>query len=168
VPRTCLICAHDEAHVINVELVSRVPYRDIERRYKVGRNALKRHSEEHIPQLLVEAKQAVDSAEADDLILQVQDLQAKTIGLLNEAEDAGELRTALAAIREARGNVELLAKLRQIIDDRPQVNLYLSSEWLEIRALIVTSLEPHPEARGAVLSALEGAPNGRGGGWDGA
>ena len=164
-PRTCTVCAHDEAHAINVALVAREPYRDIARRYGVGKDALKRHSGEHIPELLVKAKQAVDSADADDLIRQVKSLQGKTLSLLLEAEKAGDLRTALAGIREARGNVELLAKLRQIIDDRPQLNLYLSPEWLEIRAVIVEALEPHPRARESVLAALEGAGNGRE--WDG-
>jgi hypothetical protein len=159
--RTCTVCAHDEAHVINVELVSRVPYRDIAGRFDVSKSALKRHSEEHIPQLLVQAKQAVEASQADDLVSQVKDLQDRTINLLDEAEEAGELRTALSAIREARGNVELLAKLRQIIDERPQVNLYLSQEWIALRTTIIAALEPYSEARESVLRALEGGSNGR-------
>ncbi len=160
-PRTCTICTHDQAHLLNVELVSRVPYRDIAGRFGVSKSALKRHSEEHIPQLLVKAAQAVQSSQADDLVRQVRGLQGKTIQLLNQAEGAGELRTALSAIREARGNVELLAKLRQIIDERPQVNLSISPEWLELRTLIVTALEPYSEARESVLRALESGENGR-------
>jgi hypothetical protein len=37
VGRNCTVCSHDEAHVINVELVSRVPYRDVERAALRGR-----------------------------------------------------------------------------------------------------------------------------------
>jgi hypothetical protein len=154
------VCAHDESHVINVELVSRAPYRDIARRFGVSKDALKRHSAEHVPQLLVQAKQAVDSSNADDLIRQVKGLQNKTIQLLRAAEDSGEIRTALAAIREARGNVELLAKLRQIIDERPQINLVLSPEWMELRTVIVQALEPYDEAKAAVARALAEAENG--------
>jgi hypothetical protein len=40
------------------------------------------------------------------------------------------------------------------------VNLNVSPEWLELRGVIVGALEPYSEARGAVLSALEGAGNG--------
>jgi hypothetical protein len=40
------------------------------------------------------------------------------------------------------------------------VNLNVSPEWLELRAVIVTALEPHPEAMGAVVDALEGAESG--------
>jgi hypothetical protein len=91
----------------------------------------------------------------------VRDLQERALDILGKAEEAGELRTALGAIREARGNLELLAKLLGELDERPVVNLNLSPEWLELRAVIVTALEPHPEARGAVLRALESGGNGR-------
>jgi hypothetical protein len=161
VGRTCTVCGHDEAHAVNVALVAREPYRAISRRSGLSKDALKRHSQEHIPELLVKARHAVESADADDLLERVESLQERTLAILETAEDSGELRTALGAIREARSNLELLAKLLGELDERPQVNLYLSPEWLELRAVIVTALEPHPEARGAVLGALEGAGNGR-------
>ena len=40
------------------------------------------------------------------------------------------------------------------------VNLNVSPEWLELRTVIVTALEPHPEAMSAVVGALEGAESG--------
>ena len=72
---------------------------------------------------------------------------------------AGDLRTALAAISQARGNLELLGKLAGELDERPVMNLNVSAEWLELRALIVRALEPHPAAHRAVLRALEGVGN---------
>jgi hypothetical protein len=71
----------------------------------------------------------------------VRDLQRRALEILDKAEEAGELRTALGAIREARGNLELLAKLLGELDERPVVNLNLSPEWLELRAVIVAALE---------------------------
>ena len=62
------------------------------------------------------------------MLRQVRALQSKTLSILLQAEGAGDLRTALAAIREARGNVELLAKLSGELDERPVVNLDLSPE----------------------------------------
>jgi hypothetical protein len=47
------------------------------------------------------------------------------------------------------------------LDERPQVNVLISPEWLELRAVIVGALEPHSEARGAVLEAIQGIGNGR-------
>ena len=56
--------------------------------------------------------------------------------------------------------MELLGKLAGELDDRPQVNVLVSPEWLELRAVIVGALEPHSEACGAVLKAIEGVSNG--------
>ena len=63
----------------------------------------------------------------------------------------------MGAIREARGNLKLLAKLLGELDERPVVNLNVFPEWLELRAVIVGALEPHPDARGAVLRNLGGS-----------
>jgi hypothetical protein len=38
-------------------------------------------------------------------------LQNRALSILDRADESGDLRTALSAIREARSNLELLAKL---------------------------------------------------------
>jgi len=108
------------------------------------------------------AAQAEEVAEADNLLGQVRDLQQSTLDILAEAEQSKQYRTALSAIREARSNLELLAKLLGELDERPALNLQISPEWLELRAVIIGALDPYSEARGAVLRAIEGAGNGRG------
>jgi len=109
---------------------------------------------------MVLAEKAAELVEADNLLDQVGDLQRRALAILDRAEEAGELKTALSAIREARGNLELLAKLLGELDERPVVNLNVSPEWLELRTVIVGALEPHPDARESVLRAIEGSPNG--------
>jgi hypothetical protein len=121
---------------------------------------LGRHKANHLPAKLVMAEKAKEVAQADSLLEQVRDLQGRALAILDQAEMSGDLRTALGAIREARGNLELLAKLLGELDDRPQVNVLISPEWLELRAVIVGALEPYTDARGAVLRAIEGASNG--------
>jgi hypothetical protein len=128
--------------------------------YDVSEAAVRRHKSNHLPAKLVLAQQAEEAAEAGELLDQVQDLQARTLAILEAAEETSQHRTALAAIREARSNLELLAKLLGELDDRPQINVLVSSEWLELRAVIVGALQPHSEARGAVLAAIEGISNG--------
>ena len=54
----------------------------------------------------------------------------------------------------------MLGKLAGELDERPVVNLNVSPEWLELRAMIVEALEPHPAAHSSVLRALESAGNG--------
>lgn len=121
---------------------------------------MRRHKGNHLPARLVVAKKAAEVAEADDLLAQVRGLQASTLDILKAAEGTRQYRTALGAIREARGNLELLAKLLGELDERPVVNLHVSAEWVELRAVLVGALAPYPEARGAVMRALEGAEKG--------
>jgi hypothetical protein len=106
------------------------------------------------------AQAAEEVAQADELLAEVRNLQSRAYGILDKAESAGDLRTALGAIREARGNLELLAKLLGELDERPVVNLTIAPEWLELRAIIVQALAPHPAASQDVLRALEGVDNG--------
>lgn len=77
----------------------------------LSRASLQRHREHHLPTHLVQSKQAQDLSRADRLLAQVEELQERALNILNRAEQSGDNRTALAAIREVRGNVELLSKL---------------------------------------------------------
>jgi hypothetical protein len=159
-PRRCTVCDHPERHSIDEALVTGAPYRSVAKRFERSESAVYRHKTEHLPAHLLKAKEVEEAARADDLLDQVRNLQAHALDILERAEKAGDLRTALAAISHARGNLELLGKLAGEIDERPVVNLNVSPEWLELRGVIVGALEPYSEARGAVLSALEGAGNG--------
>jgi hypothetical protein len=160
VPRSCTICEHPDRESIDKALVGDVSNRSVASLYDVSEAAVRRHKSNHLPAKLVLAQQAEEAAEAGELLDQVQDLQARTLAILEAAEETSQHRTALAAIREARSNLELLAKLLGELDDRPQINVLVSSEWLELRAVIVGALQPHSEARGAVLAAIEGISNG--------
>jgi hypothetical protein len=159
-PRRCTVCYHSEKHSIDEALVTGVPYRSVAKRFELSESAVYRHKTEHLPAHLLKAREVEEVAQADDLLEQVRNLQAHALHVLDRAEKAGDLRTALAAISQARGNLELLGKLAGELDERPVVNLNVSPEWLELRAVIVGALEPHPAAHGAVLTALEGAGNG--------
>jgi len=160
-PRSCTVCAHSEREAIDRALVGDASNRSVASLYDVSEAAVRRHKSNHLPAKLVMAANAEEVAEADNLLEQVRDLQARTLAILEAAEHTHQHRTALSAIREARSNVELLAKLLGELDERPVVNLHVSPEWLELRAVIVGALEPYSEARGAVLHAIERAGNGR-------
>jgi hypothetical protein len=159
-PRRCTVCDHPERHGIDEALVSGTPYRSVAKRFGLSESAVYRHKTEHLPAHLLKAREVEEAARADELLDQVRYLQRHALGILERAEKAGDLRTALAAISQARGNLELLGKLAGELDERPIVNLNVSPEWLELRAVIVGALEPHPEAHRAVLRALESVGNG--------
>jgi hypothetical protein len=159
-PRRCTVCDHPERHRIDEALVSGAPYRSVAKQFKVSESAVYRHKTEHLPAYLLKASMVEEVARADDLLDQVRHLQTRALYILERAENTGDLRTALAAISQARGNLELLGKLAGKLDERPVVNLNLSSEWLELRTMIVGALEPHPAAHRAVLRALDSVGNG--------
>jgi hypothetical protein len=155
-PRRCTACDHPERYSIDEALVTGAPYRSVAKRFELSESAVYRHKAEHLPARLLKARQVEEGAQADDLLEQVRHLQTHALDILERAEKSGDLRTALAAISQARGNLELLGKLAGELDERPVVNLNVSPEWLELRAVIVGALEPHPAAHTAVLRALEG------------
>ena len=154
------MCDDPQRHGIDEALVDGAPYRSVAKRFGLSESAVYRHKTEHLPAQLLKAKEVEEVAQADDLLEQVRDLQGHALGILERAEKAGDLRTALAAISQVRGNLELLGKLAGELDERPVVNLNVSPEWLELRAVIVGALEPHPAAHSAVLKALESAGDG--------
>jgi hypothetical protein len=86
----------------------------------------------------------------------------RALDILGKAEKVGDMRTALAAIWEARGNLELLAELAGELDRRAQVNITVSAAWLTIRATILQATAPYPEAWTAIVEAL-GKVNGHAG-----
>lgn len=153
-PRTCTVCAHPEREAIDRALVAKTPNRRIASQHDVTERAVRNHKANHLPAALAKSQEAREVAEADDLLAGVRDLQARTLAILEAAEGSSQHRTALSAIREARSNLELMAKLVGELDDRPQVNITLSAEWIEVRAVVLAALAPYPEARSAVAGSL--------------
>ncbi len=155
-PRRCSICHHERLEEIDRALVEGTAISEIAAKYRVSDDALSRHKANHLPDALVKAQRAKETMRADDLLSQVRDLQARTLTILEVAHGSGEHRTALAAIGQARANLELQAKLLQLIKEGPTINVQLSPEWMELRTVIISALEPYEAARNAVVVALEG------------
>lgn len=167
-PRPCTVCRHDERALIDAALVSGTPARQLAARYGLSDDSVSRHNAAHLPVRLVQAAAAGEAAQADDLLAEVRkrtDRVARLAdvaeGLIRRAYEAGDLRTAAAAVnaatgasREVRGCLELLAKLRGELDERPQVNIVLSPQWHLVRAALLEALLPYPQARAAVASRL--------------
>jgi hypothetical protein len=154
-PRSCTVCTHPERAEIDEALVAGVSAAEIGGRYRtIGERAIRRHRSNHLPEKLAKAREAEEVAQADGLLEQVRDLQERALDILDQAEEAGELRTALSAIREARGNLELLAKLLGELDERPVTNVLVSAEWVTVRTTMMEALDRYPEARVAVAERL--------------
>lgn len=153
-PRQCTVCQHNEREAINRELAGNTAIPALAAKYRVSEDALLRHKANHLPRALAKAHEAEEVAHADDLLQQVRQLRGKAVSLLLKAEAAGDYRTALAGIREARSCLELLLEVEGELNRAPVVNLTLSVEWQQTRQIILHALSGHPEAKQAVVLAL--------------
>ncbi len=124
---------------------------------------MRHHLKEHLPELLALARDAERYARADSLLDRVEDLQRRTEEALAKAEESENLFATFRGISEMRRNLELIGEVTKELNRTPTLNLNLSPEWLELRAVIVGALEPHHEARDDVLKAIERLGNGRSG-----
>ena len=152
-PRSCLICSHADRAAIDRALLTS-SLRDITRRYAIKKDAAARHKAEHLPELLARAYEAEQVAQANDILREVQALRAKADQLLMAAEAAGDLRTALLGVREARSCLELLAEMEGKLNRQPQFNLVVMPEWVRTRTVLLEALRPFPEARVIVAERL--------------
>lgn len=155
-PRKCKVCAHPERTAIDQALINGDSLRNVSKQYAVTAAAVFRHNANHLPAALTKAHEAKEIARGDDLLAQVREIQSRALSILDRAEGSGDLRTAVLAIREARGNLELLAKLLGKLQQEgtTNINVLVTPEWLEIRAVIMAALIPHPEASASVVNAL--------------
>src|SRR5215212_3113169 len=160
----CSVCTHADAVLINAALVARQPYRHIAKRFGVSLAALSRHAKNCMPAIIDAGLDAMDererreTAEALDTVRQLRTINSVSLSILS---DAREPDTALRAIDRIQKQIELQAKLIGDLQQEGTTSILISAEWLELRAVIVTALEPYSDARGAVLRAIEGTSNSR-------
>ncbi len=159
-PRSCLICQHPDRESIDKALARQTSNRELARVYSLSEASIRRHKANHLPARVARAQEAEDVREALDVVRQLKAINAASLRILKEAREQGKQGTALAAIDRIHKQIELQAKLLGELDDRPQVNVLVSPQWLELRATIVTALERHPQARESVLRAVDGAGSG--------
>lgn len=160
-PRTCTVCGHAQRSEIDQALATGSgTLRNIAKQFGLSAAALLRHKRDHLPAHVAKAQEAKEVASADSLLEQMRALQAKTLSILEAATDP---RTALAAVQQARGNLQLAAELSGKLATQPTVNVLVSVEWMTIRSAVLDALLPFAEARAAVsarLLALEAGGDG--------
>jgi len=156
--RICTICTHDERQDIDVALVRRVSYRDIAGQFHVGKSALQRHAQEHIPALLVEAYKAQELADAESLATELATEKRDVQRLKKRAEEAEDYRTALLAVDKALKALELQAKVEQLIASEPTTAVTIAlvehPDYRRLEEALFNALASHNEARFAVADAL--------------
>jgi hypothetical protein len=120
----CTVCSHARRDEINTALLARVGVREVARRYQLDKSTVSRHQRLHLIPRLTPAEQAapaiVQAIEDQDLrfdvMIAMRDLHDRTLALLTKAEESNDGHLALRAIREARGNLQLLGHLDGSLD----------------------------------------------------
>lgn len=162
-PRTCTICAHNDRSEIDAALLNGEPYRRIAQRYAASPDAVNRHKREHLSSQMAQAARANGAADvrtAIDVVQQLRAINDEAHAVLIDARESrdGELR--LKAIEQVRKQIELQARLIDLIRDGDTVNITISPQWLEIRAVVIDALSGHPDASQRVAEALQSIEEG--------
>jgi hypothetical protein len=154
--------------LIELALVHKLPMRVIAKRFAVSKHSVFRHRQNHMsPQLVAALALAQRPSEVDLEQLQRSEsegLLGSLIGqrarlqLLSEmAFEQGELHAATTVERAITQNLELTSKLLGMIIQRHDVrstSILVSADYLQLRAVIISALQPYPAAAKAVGAAL--------------
>jgi hypothetical protein len=158
-PRVCTVCTHPHHRAIDKELVAgHLVNRRIATQHGLNEAAIRRHASTHLPAVLLAAAESEDVAHAIDVVQQLKSINAACLAVLGDAREAGDGELVLKAVDRVQRQIELQAKLLGDLDDRPQINVLVSPQWLVVRSTLLEALAPYGEARAAVaarLAALE-------------
>jgi len=91
------------------------------------------------------------------IVDRLEALVTKVSALVDQAESTGASGVMLAAAREVRAGLELLARLTGELDEKPvtTINLLSSPEIQNLTVVLLKALAPYPEARIAAAEALD-------------
>ena len=78
------------------------------------------------------------------------------MAIFRQVKKAKDYDLALRAIARAEKQAELQAKLLGELQQEGAINITVSAEWIELRAVILQALEPYPEAKQQLVAAIEG------------
>jgi hypothetical protein len=155
--RRCRVCSNASKNEIDESLVKGNCLSSISAVYQITEDALARHRDNHLPAILVKAQEAQEISRADGLLTEIRGLQSITMRVLKRAEEADDCKIVLGAVREARSNLAFLAQIAAQSEQSKQLtdDLEESPEWIALRSAMLKALEPYPEAKSALLEALE-------------
>jgi hypothetical protein len=151
----CTVCQHEEIENINAQLVAGVASRPLAEKYNLNYKAIQNHKNKHLPRTLVKAQEAQEEATAERLLARIEDLYNKALLLIGKADSDQKWQAATGAIKEARQCLELTGKLIGTLKTGHTYNITYNTEFVEARLAIYNALQPYPDARQAVINALE-------------
>lgn len=153
-PRRCSCCVHKRRDAIDHAIVGGDAYSGIARRFAVGADAVERHAAAHVSKAIAKARNVRDVAHGASLIGEIIAIRDRAAELGRQAEENGDLRTALMAVRELTRNTELVARLSLEAQAGTAHDITAHPVWHEVAAEIMSVLARHPEARREVMEMI--------------
>lgn len=151
----CSVCKRKDVEKINHDLFSgQYTQIQVAEKYKITPSTICRHKAHTRTQLI----QAGEATPRDQMsaIQRVNELDKEADRILKNARKKGDNTTALRALKEMRELISLAARLNGELNQNVIHNhLHISPEWAVLRGVILKALEPYPDARKALLTALQ-------------
>lgn len=109
----CTICAKpaEERVAIEGDLLRNIPLRVLAEKWGLPNHYPLHRHRQHLPERMLQAKQAEEVAEASTLLQRVESLIGDCKGIADRAKKDKNWQAATAALREIRSNLELLGRL---------------------------------------------------------
>jgi hypothetical protein len=113
--RACSVCSHPDHLDIDAALLGagteRLSGRAVAQRWGLSRASVQRHAQAHIAPVLRAVTEQAGTLHAESMLQQLAGAYERIVRLADRAEAAGDLRTAVSAVREIRGTVETFARV---------------------------------------------------------
>jgi hypothetical protein len=156
VSRPCSACARDDVLDIERAYIASGNITTVAKQFGLGRDVVRRHCTRHLQLRLAQAGEAAEALNGDALLAEIRLLMSHAVGLRRMAKKAGRLRDAVAAQREVRGALTLLASVKNELPTTGNVtiNLFASTEFRTLASALLGALEPYPLAREAAAGVL--------------
>lgn len=157
--RRCSICTHPSRADIDAKIVLGETIRTIADEFNVSESALKRHKK-HISEIVVDTERQKAVSDTARMLTELSRGFESLAKAADQAEAAGDYRVMAQLWKTAS---DLAKPLLSISGDLPgdgtTINIYQSTEWVKIRTVILKVLEPHPEIRLQLATALTEVEN---------
>jgi hypothetical protein len=154
----CAVCAHGEVKTLDRQLVNGTAVTLLARKYDLSEQAITEHRNKHIG---IQRRPRFDryGDTPDSLIDELTTLKATAEARLSVCGD--DHKSAAALIRESRCVDEAVAKIRGFLDKGSHQGCIPLARHQFMIQLVTEALRDFPEARTAVIAAVERAEEAR-------
>jgi hypothetical protein len=153
-PGVCTICGHSQRLEIEAAIAAAQPYRRIAVQYTVSPKALARHKE-HVAEKIAEARKGHDAEAVITVMGDLDWVREEARNLYQQALLVKDLRTANSMLENLVRQTKRHAELTGELDQRTQVNIQQTQDWMQARHQLQETLNNHPDTKAQVLRMLD-------------